>query len=1666
MRARLWISAFLALVALAAAVPRHADAACNLIPSASRSFRGTLGDLNRPFAAPGDFVEIGTSPARCAGASPGFTALPEDHVVSVVFEPPGGTKRVAFVTTLDCNGAAAVEKLAACEATVGTGNVACVQAGSLSPSINLAVVERNGERKLSFRFPDTDDLLAPAFDERTASGPATIAVTRATDPLPCGLATTSCAGQPDLVACIDEIFVADGSCEPVGNATFAGFTALPRPNDFQAACFKDEPPCTGFATEARLAVDAGGNLLLPVHWSGVLIRQDDLPVPRLIRATIKSPLPFPVPDAAFLGSFTPEGAKLPPIFEPQSDPTVSDPDVITLFGSADASYTILRFARRAGVCDGGSRDGTACSIDADCRGGTCPTTCVGGANADQVCTSDADCAGERCGALFSDFRPLASWGGPLPLRRQATGTCLAPPHQGCALLEDCPGDGNLCVGAGICQLAPHAPCAANGDCPSPGDACVSYAFEATTAIPLESLSSGSTDVFSFTVNESTRLADENGDGDTVDSVVTLRDRVTGVVQPMGAAATCPELSSTATGRSVVRIYDPPFRFPAVETEDELVAFLESESAAGRCDQSGDLDRVDAILRVFALGGGERTASLVPSRVVDTTLLVNGRALAVSNGRVFYRRPERAAAPSVLERVSVATGGGEASLGLDADFDGSYFGATADGRFVFFASLSGDLVAGDTNGLLDAFVHDRLSGTTERVNLSSAGNQSFGGPVLQLVLSADGRFAAFGAYDPFVPEDTNGLADVYVRDRLLGTTERVSVATGGGQGSGGSPLLTSSDVAAISADGRFVLFYTSFDNLVPDDTNDTYDLFVRDRLNGTTERVSVGDDGGEDPSSTFFGALSADGRYVVFSTFTALVPDDTNNQSDVFVRDRLLQRTERVSVRSDGAESDAFSGEVGSLDISDDGRFVLFSSNGALVPADTGFLTADLYVRDRKAGITELVSVATGGVPLAIPPWSGLNMGLSATLSGDGRYVGFSADDEAEAVRGETNTFVDAFVYDRQTGVTEIVSGLPSGAAGSGGSRRPYVSDDGSTVAFRSRAANLVPGDTNGQDDAFVRGPDLSAPALDLFADGSVDDTVLEVFDAAAQSATTLCPAGEVAVAAGRAAFLRPESVVGTIACPGGSLNPSAEADTDDQVVQLWESGTGVQNLGLAASAVRLSATHVAALADEVAHGGAFLNGDGLADDHVVHVRAVSGGAWSNVGEAADAFEVCATRVPFITPEAAQNVDRSGDGDLDDRVLQVWDTAGAGSLRNTMLGAEEFVCGGTLIAFRSPEAASGAHRNGDADATDRILTVYDASTGMIHESGQAITPCTLAECDPREPYRIIGRSVKFLTLEPEQGGTDLNGDGDGVDLVIQTFDLDTGITRTIGTVREGSNPLGRGDTLDTDAATVYVSSGRCVEPDGTGFCVDDSWCPGTTFCHDLACVRETGVCATQLDCSPGSSCVPGGIVPASPDSDADGVPDHLDSCPDTAPADQADTDGDGVGDVCDVTTCGNDVRESTEACDGLDSSSCPASCSSSCACCTAVTDPKAVVTLRTKKEAGVMNVRMSIPLGAYAGEPVTVRLADDDSDPIVIASLGALPPKGKQGKMWTFTSKANGVKRVALVDDTKKHPGMFKLAIATKKWFSAAQANRPAVNTAVTVTIGDRCFSHVVEKKTD
>jgi Tol biopolymer transport system component len=192
------------------------------------------------------------------------------------------------------------------------------------------------------------------------------------------------------------------------------------------------------------------------------------------------------------------------------------------------------------------------------------------------------------------------------------------------------------------------------------------------------------------------------------------------------------------------------------------------------------------------------------------------------------------------------------------------------------------------------VFDRQTNTTERVSVASDGTEgnSFS---FSPEISADGRFVTYySSASNLVPGDTNDTSDIFLFDRQTNTTERVSVASDGTEGN------DSSSVPAISADGRLVTYQSVASNLVPGDTNGTYDIFLFDQQTNTTERLSVARDGTEGNDSSFTPAISADGRFVTYYSYAStLVPGDTNGAPDIFV----VQTALVDGVVKDGDEGD-------------------------------------------------------------------------------------------------------------------------------------------------------------------------------------------------------------------------------------------------------------------------------------------------------------------------------------------------------------------------------------------------------------------------------------------------------------------------------------------------------------------------------------------------------------------------------------------------------------------------------------------------------------------------------------------------------------------------------------------------------------------------------------------
>jgi Tol biopolymer transport system component len=395
---------------------------------------------------------------------------------------------------------------------------------------------------------------------------------------------------------------------------------------------------------------------------------------------------------------------------------------------------------------------------------------------------------------------------------------------------------------------------------------------------------------------------------------------------------------------VGRQADGPSGSPAISADGRFVAF--SSEAANLVP--GDTNGAEDVFvhdrrtgRTERVSVGRRGAE-ASGRSFDPAISADGRVVAFvseaadlvlrdTNGeRDIFVRDRRTDATT---RVSVGP----------RDAQGAGFSLepalSATGRYVAFWSTSTTLAPGGGSAQ-DIFVRDRATGRTMRVGIGRFDGAS-GRVVSEPAISAGGRFVAFPSESPgLVPGDTNGAEDVFVRDRRTGAVERVSVASDGGQADG------TSRAVAISADGRVVAFGSFATNLVPGDANAKPDVFVHDRATGVTERVSIGSRGAEGNDESFLPALSANGRFVAFTSLaTNLVPGDANATWDVFVHDRRTGRTERVSVGARGNE--AGGGDLRQAAISADGGLVAFESAGAgLVRGDTN-RAADVFVRRRR-----------------------------------------------------------------------------------------------------------------------------------------------------------------------------------------------------------------------------------------------------------------------------------------------------------------------------------------------------------------------------------------------------------------------------------------------------------------------------------------------------------------------------------------------------------------------------------------------------------------------------------------------------------------------------------------------------------------------------------------------
>lgn len=313
--------------------------------------------------------------------------------------------------------------------------------------------------------------------------------------------------------------------------------------------------------------------------------------------------------------------------------------------------------------------------------------------------------------------------------------------------------------------------------------------------------------------------------------------------------------------------------------------------------------------------------------------------------------------------------------LQANGGSSYAEISGDGRYVAFHSQATMLADDDTNDVWDVFVYDRADETLERVSLAADGSEADGSSFFASI-SDDGRFVAFHSEAANLhPDDTDDVADIFVKDRQTGAVFLVTTDGAGASGNG------ESHVPVISADGRYVAFESAADNLVSGDNNNKYDIFVRDLHTDTTTLVSDSHEGFAADDNSFLPQMSADGRYVAFESYaTNIVTDDTNDVGDVFVWDRNDGSTIRASVADSGAtEADD---RALAVSISNDGQTVVYHSwAGNLDDDDTNDLV-DVYVY--TLGDADPIRVTETGAG------QGNGVSAQARVSGDGSTVVFES----------------------------------------------------------------------------------------------------------------------------------------------------------------------------------------------------------------------------------------------------------------------------------------------------------------------------------------------------------------------------------------------------------------------------------------------------------------------------------------------------------------------------------------------------------------------------------------------------------------------------------------------------------------------------------------------------
>lgn len=525
------------------------------------------------------------------------------------------------------------------------------------------------------------------------------------------------------------------------------------------------------------------------------------------------------------------------------------------------------------------------------------------------------------------------------------------------------------------------------------------------------------------------------------------------------------------GDEILGATDEELSFAAATLEDAGVYTVAVSNGCGTFSPPAAVIEVDGCLPVSEMASVGNGGANVLGDSGGAVLSADGRYIAF-HGSISFLVP--VGYGNNHTHVYVKDRHTERVVGISARPDGlggnaqsSFPSISASGRFIAFQSQATDLVPGDSNGVVDVFLRDRDpdedgdffngSAATILVSRNSAGdlaNAGCGGAAV----SADGRFVAFSSGALNLAAPPSSVEQIYVRETMTGQTTRVSV------NNLGEAAIDECKYPAVSGDGRYVAFWSRANNLDPADNNIYPDIFVHDRLTAATTLVCVDSNGTSVSGEAGALSISADGRYVAFVTGAPLDPIDQNATFDIYVRDRQSLQTTRASLGIGGADSNGLSTQPS---ISNDGRFVSFSSIATnLVISDTNGMR-DVFVRDRMLNFTIRLSESGNGVAGNDDSGNGSIVSLGAPVSADGTHVAF-ASLASNLIDHDLNDDSDIFVRNLPLGQLFRASGSSSGVSGSGVATQGSVSADGRYVAFDSTSSNLVANDTNGTSDIFLR----------------------------------------------------------------------------------------------------------------------------------------------------------------------------------------------------------------------------------------------------------------------------------------------------------------------------------------------------------------------------------------------------------------------------------------------------------------------------------------------------------------------------------------------------------------------------------------------------------------------